>query len=175
MARKSTGKSQRFRIFARDGWSCRYCGNQPPRVVLVVDHVIPVAAGGTSDDTNLITSCEDCNQGKGSKHLSTLAPNDDDAMRLAQEFAEQKALANAAAEAAVARTAMRQTLVNYWCEAFGVKTMDRAHATRLITLCEEFNTVVVMSWIDKATGRGIHEQFGMKYINGIARNVREKT
>lgn len=37
-----------------------------PDVKLEVDHVIAVALGGSDDPSNLITSCEDCNQGKSS-------------------------------------------------------------------------------------------------------------
>ena len=36
-----------------------------PDVVLHVDHVVPVAAGGTTSEDNLLTACEECNLGKG--------------------------------------------------------------------------------------------------------------
>ena len=57
----------RFRILARDGFRCRYCGRQgsTPGVVLHVDHVVPLAVGGTSREDNLRTACEECNLGKG--------------------------------------------------------------------------------------------------------------
>lgn len=67
--RKSTGKRLRFEIFKRDGFTCQYCGAQPPDVVLVVDHIHPVSKGGDNDPLNLITSCEPCNQGKADKTL----------------------------------------------------------------------------------------------------------
>jgi len=35
-----------------------------PGVVLHVDHVTPLAAGGTTDESNLVASCEECNLGK---------------------------------------------------------------------------------------------------------------
>jgi len=57
----------RFSIFARDGFRCRYCGRSPQEdeVKLVIDHVIPVSKGGTDEPGNLITSCAECNRGKG--------------------------------------------------------------------------------------------------------------
>ncbi len=67
--RRSLGKRLRFEIFKRDGFTCQYCGAQPPNGVLVVDHIIPVAGGGTGDPLNLITACETCNQGKSDRHL----------------------------------------------------------------------------------------------------------
>lgn len=58
-------KKLRFDVFNRDGFICQYCGRRPPAVVLEVDHIIAIANGGTDDRDNLITSCFDCNRGKG--------------------------------------------------------------------------------------------------------------
>lgn len=62
----AVSKSLRFEVMRRDGFACRYCGGEPPDVKLHVDHVTPVALGGQDVASNLVTSCEDCNQGKGS-------------------------------------------------------------------------------------------------------------
>ena len=62
--RKSTSTRTRFEVFKRDGFACRYCGRRAPDVELHVDHVVPVAAGGTNDSINLVTACADCNAGK---------------------------------------------------------------------------------------------------------------
>lgn len=56
----------RFEIFRRDGHACRYCGAMAPDVKLTVDHVIPVALGGSDEPSNLVTACADCNAGKSS-------------------------------------------------------------------------------------------------------------
>ena len=68
--RKTISKSLRFEVFKRDRFTCQYCGKSAPEVVLEVDHITPVAEGGTNDLINLITSCRDCNRGKGKKKLS---------------------------------------------------------------------------------------------------------
>jgi 5-methylcytosine-specific restriction endonuclease McrA len=59
----------RFRILARDGFRCRYCGRpgNAPGVVLHVDHVVPLVAGGATSEGNLLTACEECNLGKGAR------------------------------------------------------------------------------------------------------------
>jgi hypothetical protein len=54
----------RFQILKRDNFTCRYCGQYAPNVILEVDHVIPVCEGGTDDPDNLVTACMACNQGK---------------------------------------------------------------------------------------------------------------
>lgn len=53
--RKAISKGVRFSIFSRDQYQCRYCGRQSDVVELVIDHVIPVAQGGTNDVENLLT------------------------------------------------------------------------------------------------------------------------
>ena len=65
-------KLVRFEVLKRDGFKCTYCGEGPPDVVLVVDHVIPVAKGGGNEEGNLTTACKPCNQGKAARQLSSV-------------------------------------------------------------------------------------------------------
>ena len=67
--RKSISKKTRFEVFKRDKFTCQYCGRKAPDVILEVDHIKPVADGGGNDIMNLITSCFDCNRGKGKRKL----------------------------------------------------------------------------------------------------------
>jgi hypothetical protein len=62
--RKPLSKKVRFEVFKRDSFTCQYCGKSAPDVILHADHIMPVSKGGDNDITNLITSCESCNQGK---------------------------------------------------------------------------------------------------------------
>lgn len=68
--RQPIGKKLRFEVFKRDKFKCQYCGRMSPDVILEVDHIKPVAEGGTNDLLNLITSCRDCNRGKGKTRIS---------------------------------------------------------------------------------------------------------
>lgn len=70
--RKSLSKKLRFDVFKRDEFQCVYCGAHPPSVVLQIDHIHPVAEGGSNEIDNLITSCQPCNLGKGAKLLSNV-------------------------------------------------------------------------------------------------------
>src|SRR3954464_8653407 len=51
-------------VFARDSWTCQYCGTTSH---LTVDHVIPRRRGGPSDWENIVTSCAPCNRRKGNR------------------------------------------------------------------------------------------------------------
>lgn len=73
MSRSSIGKSVRFEVFKRDRFTCQYCGATPPNAVLEVDHIHPVASGGTNEEGNLVTACFNCNRGKAAR-LLTVAP-----------------------------------------------------------------------------------------------------
>ena len=70
MKRKSISKKIRFEVYKRDKFTCQYCGQKAPDVVLEIDHIKPVAKGGDNSLLNLITSCFDCNRGKRDIPLS---------------------------------------------------------------------------------------------------------
>lgn len=50
---------QRKEILARDDFCCVRCSNSEEEK-LVVHHIIPVSQGGTAEDENLATLCEEC-------------------------------------------------------------------------------------------------------------------
>jgi 5-methylcytosine-specific restriction endonuclease McrA len=55
-------KITRRAVFARDDWTCQYCGS---RSNLTVDHVVPRSKGGSSTWENIVASCAPCNRRKG--------------------------------------------------------------------------------------------------------------
>ena len=55
-------KITRRAVFARDDWTCQYCG---ARSNLTVDHVVPRSKGGASSWENIVASCAPCNLRKG--------------------------------------------------------------------------------------------------------------
>ena len=44
---------------------CHHCGGKFPPEKLTMDHLIPLARGGTSTQGNIVPSCKDCNSAKG--------------------------------------------------------------------------------------------------------------
>ncbi len=56
--------TMRARVMERDNFLCRRCGCDSTKRRLVVDHIYPVAKGGTAELANLQTLCVACNQGK---------------------------------------------------------------------------------------------------------------
>ena len=69
MGRRPIPLGVRFRVLARSGFTCSYCGASAADVMLEIDHVLPVALGGTNDEANLVASCEVCNLGKGATSI----------------------------------------------------------------------------------------------------------
>lgn len=51
-------------VYARDRWTCRYCGAQE---CLSIDHVIPRCQDGDDSLENLVVACWPCNKRKGGR------------------------------------------------------------------------------------------------------------
>jgi 5-methylcytosine-specific restriction protein A len=58
----------RPKVLARDGFACVFCGS---RQGLELDHVIPVAKGGTWTEDNAQTLCQKCHRAKSVRERRT--------------------------------------------------------------------------------------------------------
>lgn len=63
-------KFSRENVYARDGYSCQYCGirfEKGQHREMTWDHVVPRAQGGVTKWDNVTTACFSCNQKKGNR------------------------------------------------------------------------------------------------------------
>jgi hypothetical protein len=133
--RKGLSKSVRFEIFKRDGFRCHYCGATPDRALLRVDHVEPVAHGGSNEPHNLITACHDCNAGKSATPLGVrkLAPSSspDDAKEQAEQI---RAYLSAQREICDAKKELLADFTAHWEGTVGwtITPTERASAKRFL-------------------------------------------
>lgn len=104
-------KRSRFEVLRRDNFTCRYC--HETTTPLTIDHVLPVALGGTDEPTNLVTACRDCNAGKSSTAPDSVLVADVDADALRWSRARSVAIARLAGERADAEAA-RRPFVEAW-------------------------------------------------------------
>jgi 5-methylcytosine-specific restriction protein A len=51
------------RVLFRDQWTCQRCGARADHV----DHITPLLFGGTNDESNLESLCQDCNLTEGGR------------------------------------------------------------------------------------------------------------
>lgn len=110
-------KRTRFEVLRRDGHRCRYCGAKTADGArLTVDHVTPVALGGTDIPGNLVAACVDCNAGKTSTSpdSATVAQVSDDALRWAAAMRQASAERVEASEASEAVEDDFRTLWTAW-------------------------------------------------------------
>ncbi|KOP23539.1 HNH nuclease [Hapalosiphon sp. MRB220] len=54
-------------VHQRDNYQCQSCNQTHHDTHLTIDHIIPLARGGTNDISNLQTLCLTCNQQKKDK------------------------------------------------------------------------------------------------------------
>lgn len=55
-------------IYVRDAYTCQFCGNR----AVTADHLIPVVAGGSNENLNLVGACARCNRVKADMHVPNL-------------------------------------------------------------------------------------------------------
>ena len=113
----------RFEVFKRDKFTCRYCGKASPKVVLEVDHIVPIAAGGSDEEMNLATSCWECNRGKAAVPLGevmTGADPHDEAILLLEKRRQLEEYNALIADERNQRAADHDALVAYWKEVTGM-------------------------------------------------------
>lgn len=66
--RKNIPAGVRWNVFQRDNFRCVYCGaSRGDGAILVVDHGDPFSKGGADDESNFVTACKPCNDGKKAK------------------------------------------------------------------------------------------------------------
>ncbi len=57
---------------------CHYCGRKYPFKQLTMDHVVPLARGGTTSPGNVVPCCRNCNKAKGvDTPVDQLFPSDE--------------------------------------------------------------------------------------------------
>jgi hypothetical protein len=69
-----------IQVFERDGWRCHICHKPTPKRLRgsrakrapELDHILPLAAGGTHTSDNLACSCRSCNCAKGATPLGQM-------------------------------------------------------------------------------------------------------
>jgi len=70
--RRGINLSLRYKVLNRDNFKCVRCGRSPATclgIVLHVDHKDPFSKTGKTTLENLETKCNDCNIGKGNRHV----------------------------------------------------------------------------------------------------------
>lgn len=63
----------RAAIYRRDRGICHLCGAHRPPDDFHLDHLVPLARGGTHDESNLAVACPGCNMGRGARPLERQA------------------------------------------------------------------------------------------------------
>lgn len=142
----AVSKSTRFEVFARDSFTCQYCGMRPPDVVLECDHIHPVSKGGGDEIVNLITSCYDCNRGKRAKVISEIAPRPDADLaflKTQQEIVEVQRFLEAKKKQDELNAILCDSLREVWDQCLGTNQVP--------------NDIVLIPWIKRYGAEEVSE------------------
>jgi hypothetical protein len=166
---RSISKKVRFDVFKRDGFTCVYCGAHPSEtIVLEVDHIHPVAEGGSDDPDNLVTACFACNRGKGAGLLSDVPQSIADK---AAETIEREAQIRAYHEIMEERKKRRDeelwSVADIFMERFSDESILRSHLSSIRTFLDRLDCYEVREAMESATNKFNNRGRAFSYFCGI--------
>lgn len=173
MSRASIRPQDRFEILQRDGFTCRYCGCQPPATELQIDHMVPVCKGGTNSLLNLITSCRLCNAGKNTKTADRV-PIPLETIMATRDLAEaEREMAKAIKALVKAKKSKVQAVVELIATSWGESYANISNTNHVMGLVDEFGPELVDQWMSSAFRKNITETAMIQYVYGCARTHRK--
>lgn len=114
-------KRIRYEVLRRDNYTCHYCHSADKE--LTIDHVIPVALGGSDNPDNLVACCRDCNIGKTSTSPDEPLVSDVNAHALAFREALKQA-SNLTLEDIQNEEDYTESVLRYWKD---IASIDDSH------------------------------------------------
>lgn len=172
--RKPLSVRARFEVFKRDNFTCRYCARTTPDVVLEIDHVVPVAEGGSDDAMNLVTACWECNSGKSAVPLNQIITGEDPhdrAVMLLEKQRQLKEYDRVLANALAYRTNVAQDLLNWWCDETGNTTIPKSQFQWLVNQLQSVAPTMAQEAMLLAISRNMTRDW--RYAIVVLRNWRE--
>lgn len=135
--RTTISKRVRYAVLTRDNFTCQYCRANGPDTKLQVDHVVPVALGGSDDPSNLVTACEPCNSGK-----TSTSPTDEQ-VATANEAAMRWSFAmRLAAQEVRAQRAAVDAQLNSWLDRWNSWTYTSQGVKHTVPLPGDWRTSI---------------------------------
>lgn len=169
-------KKIRFEVFKRDDFTCMYCGRKTPDVVLEIDHIIPRAEGGDDDIQNLVTSCFECNRGKGATPLDKVKTRDDleeDLYLLAERELQIREYRKILQSKRNREDSDISKLSQYWSErSEGKYSLTEQGQQSLKSFLKDFMPEQIKEAIDIAYSKITIPEQRFKYMCGILHNWR---
>jgi hypothetical protein len=151
----------RFEVFQRDRHTCQYCGRRAPDVELEVDHLIPVARGGTDAFENLITSCRDCNSGKSAKLIERFTHGH--TKESWREKIREKRI-----ERLREKHSEVEDVLDYWAECSSMHAVTNYDEEAVFRFVETYDPAWIKAAIRIATRQRRNNY--VKYVAGILKN-----
>lgn len=140
-------------------------------VVLQVDHVVPVAEGGTDDMMNLVTSCWECNSGKRDVPLDEIITGEDPhdrAIMLLERERQLREYNDILARSYHRRRTQAELLESYWREDLEGPPLREAHFTWMVNVLENVPYVYIQQAMDIAAANG--KMRDLRYVMAVMRN-----
>lgn len=139
---------------------------------MVIDHIVPVAAGGQTVPENLVAACIPCNAGKSDKRILEEGRSFQEIEAAKDTLVKIKELARTTHEIHLLREQMKQTIVNTWGANFRRREMSASAYFLIRNFVTQHGPELVFQWMEIAAMRVWEkdDESICRYISGIRRN-----
>lgn len=173
--RKSIRPKKRFEVFERDNFTCQYCGKTPETegVILEVDHIVSIKDGGENNLENLVTSCWECNIGKGakSKPKKTIEQIEENIEREEERISQLKLMNNRNRKLIKLKKEAKDLSRSWIYDEIGTDYVDTIYSA-IEKAATKYGKEIAKEALEVIKGKEISEASKwIKYFQGICRNL----
>jgi len=143
--------------------------------MLVIDHIVPVASGGSDDQENLATACEECNFGKSDRPILGPPPTPSqlaEAQAIKEERFDMQGHAASVSALIEEREEFRRLVETLYETEVGHPVSKPSTLNLLVNLHHEFGDELATMLSIVASKDLCTENDRIRYLCGVARNKR---
>lgn len=172
VGREPIPRKLRHKVFVRDNYRCVECGATNKETTLEIDHIIPVAKGGTNDISNLQTLCKKCNR---AKYTDVWIPEKRKNSLSSNKRYIRKIRKNTKTNLGRDINSLGKSLFSELCKNLNVPSSIEKKSGKIDYLLNNYSNRIITEYISEIKHNQKLKQLGIEQYSGFGSNFKENT